>query len=85
MEMTTEELRQLSEVGMTEIAPENIATFREAEAYAKDVPGNVLARFKEHDHNPYFRKDGEGGIVRIRFANNGIRLSDIVAGMLTDG
>ena len=82
--MTIEELRQMSEVGITEITPENIATFGEAAAYAKDNPDNALLHFKEHGHNPYFRKDGEGGIVRIRFANNGVRLSDIVAGILTD-
>lgn len=83
--MDRERLREMSETGIMDIGADEVATFEEAAELAEDSPAGTAKRFLEKGYNPYFRREGGSGgcIVKVSFANNGTRLADAVASMLS--
>ncbi|MBR1634548.1 MAG: hypothetical protein IJ682_05730 [Lachnospiraceae bacterium] len=83
--MDGERLKEMSETGIMDIGTGEVATFDEAAKLAGGSPAGTAKRFMEKGYNPYFRREGGNGgcIVKISFANNGIRLADAVASMLS--
>ena len=83
--MTREMLRSMAETDIYDIDPIQVADFYEAERLSGETPTGMLEKFIKKGYNPYFRKSGgkDGCIVKISFANNGVRLSDAVADMLS--
>ena len=73
----------MAEVDIRSIDKETVATFDEAAAYTGKTPEQILKKLISKGYNPYFRRNGDC-IVKISFANNGTRLSDIVASMLSE-
>ena len=86
-EVTAEELKRMSEMDFADIGMDEIAAFGETAGLKEKTPEKVLRHFKEKGYNPYFRKEhADGGcVVKISFANNGVRMADAVAAMLTGG
>ena len=84
--MSEIELQQMSGVDIMEIEERQIATFEEAKSLSKGTPVQTMERFYRKGYNPYFRKEAVSGcIVKISFANNGVRLNEAVADMLRGG
>lgn len=82
--MTSRELEKMAKVSLSEVRDEDIAYFDEYKADYSKRPEERIRDFLAMGKNPYFRKEKNGkGKVKISFANNGIRLSDALASVLS--
>ena len=80
--MIKEKLESMADIDIHDVDENTVATFEEAAALAGKNPHKTLEKFFKKGFNPYFRKKN-GCIVKISFANNGTRLSDTVASILS--
>ena len=79
--MTSRELEKMAKVSLSEVRD---AYFDEYKADYSKRPEERIRDFLAMGKNPYFRKEKNGkGKVKISFANNGIRLSDALASVLS--
>ena len=81
--MGKDRLEEMSGVDIMDVDERMVASFDEAMSLSKGTPKQTVERFLRKGYNPYFRKErGDGYIVKISFANNGVSLNDAVAAML---
>ncbi len=81
--MTSEELKRMSEMTFEDVESDDIS---EIGAFRFDMdksPAERIKKLLESGKNPYFRKTGDGAVIRISFANNGRSFEDNMVNLLS--
>ena len=83
MDIGIKELERMSAMGFDDICMEDVPVFGETKPDMALVPEERMKSMLENGKNPYFRRSKDGKtLIKISFANNGVRLSDALAGAL---
>ena len=83
MDIGIKELEKMSAMGFDDICIEDVAAFGEHKPDMTIQPEERIEKMLETGRNPYFRRSRDGKIlVKISFANNGVKLTDALASAL---
>ena len=83
MDIGIKELEKMSAMGFDDISMEDVAAFGEYKSDTALPPEERVEKMLETGKNPYFRRSRDGVIlVKISFANNGVKLADALASAL---
>ena len=83
LDIGIKELERMSAMGFDDICMEDVPVFGETKPDMALVPEERMKSMLENGKNPYFRRSKDGKtLIKISFANNGVRLSDALAGAL---
>ena len=83
MDIGKKELERISAMDFDDVCMEDVPVFGEIKPDMALMPEERVKSMLENGWNPYFRRSKDGKtLIKISFANNGVRLSDALAGAL---
>jgi|GEM_PF-239193 len=83
MDISIKDLDKMSAMGFDDVCAEEVPMFGELRQYMDISPADRVRKVLETGRNPYFRRSKDGKIlVKISFANNGVRFADALASAL---
>ena len=81
--MTSEDLRKMSEMTFEDVDGDDIAEIGSIRFDMDKPPVDRMRKILGSGKNPYFRKTGDGAIIKISFANNGRSFEDNMVNLLS--
>lgn len=82
--MTSEELQQMSRMTFEDVRDDEILTFESMPFDRKSTVAERVKSLLAAGKNPYFRRAGDGTLIKISFSDNGRSFEDNLVALLMD-
>jgi hypothetical protein len=81
--MTSEELKKMSEMTFRDVERDELIELGSMTYDMDKPPGERVEKLFSTGKNPYFRRAGDGSIIKISFSSNGRSFEDNLVNLIT--